>query len=39
MFQCLKPIAFCDEFISLRLIQLKAESLWKSTDITFDLLV
>jgi hypothetical protein len=39
MFQGLKPIAICDKFISLLLIQLKAEGFRKSTGITFDLLI
>ena len=39
MLQCLKPIAICDKFISLLLIQLKAEGFRKSTGITFDLLI
>ena len=39
MFQGLKPIVICDKFISLLLIQLKAEGFRKSTGITFDLLI
>ena len=39
MLQGLKPIAICDKFISLLLIQLKAESFWESTGITLDLLI
>ena len=39
MFQSFKPIAFCDKFICLLLIQLKAESFRKSTGITLDLLI
>ena len=39
MLQGLKPIAICDKFIGLLLIQLKAESFWESTGITLDLLI
>ena len=39
MFQGLKPIAICDKFICLLLIQLKAESIRKSSGITLDLLI
>ena len=39
MFQSFKPIAICDKFICLLLIQLKAESFRKSTGITLDLLI
>jgi len=39
MLQGLKPIAICDKFIGLLLIQLKAEGFGKPTGITLDLLI
>gem|GEM_PF-5326386 len=39
MFQCFKPIAICDKFICLLLIQLKAKSFRESAGISFDLLI
>ena len=39
VFQGFEPIAICDEFIGLTLIQLKAEGFRKSSGITLDLFI